>query len=217
MRYERIWESSLFIYCAKAGSDGHRRFHSSNIQSKINNIGLNEKKTIVKVAAWWEWFMIIRWCNMMVRNMKYLILRYHFYQCLQLLSFNSAIVKKKRKAASEKRGKVESKNSNSSDWDIKHRIRILTSRKSSTEYLSSPYKCEGSWLQPWLASVKDPGWAGVLVMIFPAHLLSPAPTTGHQTLQPPPPTQQDVVVVFFPVPLVIISFPSTFSFSSQII
>lgn len=55
----------------------------------------------------------------MVRNMKYLILRYHFYQCLQLLSFNSAIVKK-RKAASEKRGKVESKNSNSSDKRLRY-------------------------------------------------------------------------------------------------
>lgn len=51
----------------------------------------------------------------MVRIMKYLILRHHFYQCLQLLSFNSAIVKKKERQHQRKRGKVEFKNSNSSD------------------------------------------------------------------------------------------------------
>lgn len=56
----------------------------------------------------------------MVRIMKYLILRFHFYQCLQLLSFNSAIVKKKERQHQKKRGKVESKNSNSSDKRLRY-------------------------------------------------------------------------------------------------
>lgn len=150
--------------------------------------------------------------------MKYSVLRFYFYQGLQLLSLNNGIVKKKAK--SEKRGKVESKNSNSSDIRLKNRLQETHGGLLSSAAYSLILVVWGSWLQPWLASAKDPGWQWSSWWSFQptSSARSRPPVTRRCSRVLPRSRMLLLLSFFFFFPLVIISFTSTFSsFSSHII